>query len=107
MDTLSLDELLIRRPEATFMLTVQGDSMIAAGIVPGDMLLVEKGGTPKNNDIVVAQVDDEWTLKYYTKDREGVCLEPANQKYKHVYAGVNSGGFFWRFGRTYGTLWVL
>ncbi len=83
-DTLSLDDLLIRRPEATFMLTVQGDSMIAAGIVPGDMVLVEKGGTPKANDIVVAQVDDEWTLKYYMKDNEGVRLDPANSKYKPI-----------------------
>jgi len=83
-DTMSLDELLIRRPEATFMLTVQGDSMIGAGIVPGDMVLVEKGGTPKPNDIVIAQVDDEWTLKYYTKDREGVRLDPANPKYKPI-----------------------
>ncbi len=83
-DTLSLDELLIRRPEATFMLTVQGDSMIAAGIMPGDMVLVEKGGTPKPNDIVVAQVDDEWTLKYYRKDQEGVRLDPANPKYKPI-----------------------
>jgi repressor LexA len=83
-DTLSLDELLIRRPEATFMLTVQGDSMIAAGVMPGDMVLVEKGGTPKPNDIVVAQVDDEWTLKYYMKDREGVRLDPANPRYKPI-----------------------
>lgn len=83
-DTLSLDEFLIRRPEATFMLTVQGDSMIAAGIVPGDLVLVEKGGTPKPNDIVVAQVDDEWTLKYYMKDSEGVRLDPANPKYKPI-----------------------
>jgi len=83
-DTLSLDELLIRRPEATFMLTVQGDSMIAAGIVPGDMVLVEKGETAKSGDIVVAQVDDEWTLKYYVKDKEGVRLDPANPKYKPI-----------------------
>lgn len=83
-DTLSLDEMLIRRPEATFMLTVQGDSMIAAGIVPGDLVLVEKGGTPRPNDIVVAQVDDEWTLKYYMKDRDGVRLDPANPKYKPI-----------------------
>lgn len=83
-DIMSLDELLIRRPEATFMLTVQGDSMIAAGIIPGDMVLVEKGGTPKIGDIVVAQVDDEWTLKYYMKDREGVRLDPANPQYKPI-----------------------
>jgi SOS regulatory protein LexA len=83
-DTLSLDDLLIRRPEATFMLTVQGDSMIAAGIMPGDLVLVEKGGTPKPNDIVVAQVDDEWTLKYYMKDGDGVRLDPANPNYPSI-----------------------
>ncbi|MEI6148153.1 MAG: transcriptional repressor LexA [bacterium] len=83
-DTLSLDDLLIRRPEATFMLTVQGDSMIAAGIMPGDLVLVEKGSTPKPNDIVVAQVDDEWTLKYYMKDGDGVRLDPANPNYQSI-----------------------
>lgn len=85
VDVLSLDEYLIRRPEATFMLTVSGDSMIDAGIHPGDLVLVEKGRNPKSNDIVIAQVDGEWTLKYYIKDRRtGVRLEPANKKYKPI-----------------------
>ncbi|HMO50757.1 MAG TPA: transcriptional repressor LexA [Kiritimatiellia bacterium] len=85
VDVLSLDEYLVRRPEATFMLTVSGDSMIDAGIQPGDLVLVEKGRNPKNNDIVVAQVDGEWTLKYYLKDRKGcVRLEPANKKYSTI-----------------------
>ena len=84
LDTLTLDEFLIRRPEATFMLTVSGDSMTDAGIYPGDIVLVERGVTPKSNDIVVAQVDDEWTLKFFMKDREGVRLEPANRKYKTI-----------------------
>ncbi len=83
-DTLSLDEFLIRRPEATFMLTVNGDSMSGAGILPGDIVLVEKGGTPKENDIVVAQVDDEWTLKRFVRDRAGVRLDPANPKYRFI-----------------------
>ena len=80
-DTLSLDAFLIRRPEATFILSVHGESMINAGIMPGDMVLVEKGGTPKSHDVVVAQVDNEWTLKYYIKDSSGVSLEPANPRY--------------------------
>ena len=84
LDTLSLDEFLIRRPEATFLLKVTGDSMLDAGIHPGDMVLVERGTTPKPGDIVVAQVDDEWTLKYYNKDREGVRLDPANAKYTTI-----------------------
>lgn len=84
VDVLSLDEYLIRRPEATYLLTVTGDSMIDAGIHPGDIVLVEKGVTPRNGQIVVAQVDGEWTLKYYVKDRAGVRLDPANKKYTFI-----------------------
>jgi SOS regulatory protein LexA len=84
VDTLSLDEYLIRRPEATFMLTVQGDSMSGAGIMPGDIVLVEKGNAPKPGDIVVAQVDEEWTLKYFAQDRAGVRLDPANPRYRFI-----------------------
>lgn len=84
VDTISLDELLVRRPEATFMLTVSGDSMIDAGIHPGDIVLVEKGRTPRNNDVVVAQVDGEWTLKFFQRDRRGVVLEPANARYRPI-----------------------
>jgi repressor LexA len=84
MDTLSLDQFLVKKPEATFMLTVSGDSMIEAGIQPGDLVLVERGATPKSGDIVVAQVDEEWTIKYFRKDRDGVRLEPANRKYRPI-----------------------
>ena len=84
VDVLSLDEFLVKRPEATFMLTVSGDSMIEAGIHPGDIVLVERGVQPRSGQIVVAQVDGEWTLKYYVKDRTGVRLEPANRKYQAI-----------------------
>jgi len=84
VDVLSLDEYLVNRPDATFMLTVSGDSMIEAGIHPGDIVLVEKGCTPANGDIVIAQVDGEWTMKYYMKERDAVRLEPANRKYQTI-----------------------
>jgi repressor LexA len=84
VDTVTLDEYLVRRPEATFMLTVHGDSMIEAGIHPGDIVLVEKGVNPKPHDIVVAQVDDEWTIKYFMKDNAGIRLDPANPKYRFI-----------------------
>ena len=58
--------------------------MIDAGIQPGDIILVEKGGAPKKNDIVIAQVDGEWTMKYFGKDRQGVYLDPANRNYKRI-----------------------
>lgn len=84
VDVLSLDEFLIQRPDATYLLRVSGDSMRDAGIQPGDIVLVERGATPKSGAIVVAQVDGEWTLKYYTKDKEGVVLEPANPRFKPI-----------------------
>lgn len=83
-DAITLDEFLVKNPDHTYMLTVRGDSMIDAGIMPGDIVLVEKGPRPGQNDIVVARVDDEWTLKYYVRDNAGVRLEPANPKYKFI-----------------------
>ena len=84
LDTISLDEYLIGKPEATFMLRVEGDSMIEAGILPGDTVLVERGRAPRNGDIVIACVDAEWTMKYFYKDGHGVRLEPANKKYETI-----------------------
>ena len=83
-DNLSLDQLLIQNPEATFMLRVSGDSMSEAGILPGDMVLVDKGQVPKSGDIVIAEVDSEWTMKYLRKRGESVTLIPANPKYKPI-----------------------
>jgi repressor LexA len=84
VDTLSLDDLLIQNRDATFLLKVSGDSMSGAGILPGDMVLVDKGQTPKSGDIVIAEVDGEWTMKYFRKRGDSVTLLPANPKYKPI-----------------------
>jgi SOS regulatory protein LexA len=84
VDTLSLDELLIQNPEATFLLKVSGDSMSGAGILPGDMVIVDKGQPPKSGDIVIAEVDGAWTMKYLRKRGESVTLLPANPNYKPI-----------------------
>jgi repressor LexA len=84
VDTLSLDDLLIQNREATFLLKVSGDSMSGAGILPGDMVIVDKGQTPKSGDIVIAQVDGEWTMKYLRKRGDSVTLVPANPKYQPI-----------------------
>jgi len=83
-DTLSLDDLLIQNPQATFLLKVSGDSMSGAGILPGDMVIVDKGQTPRSGDIVIAEVDGEWTMKYLKKRGSDVALIPANPKYKPI-----------------------
>lgn len=84
VDSLSLDELLIQNREATFLLKVSGDSMSGAGILPGDLVLVDKGQQPKSGDIVIAEVDGEWTMKYLRKRGEEVILLPANPKYSPI-----------------------
>ena len=89
LDTLSLDEYLIDHPEATFLLRVSGESMIEAGIMPGDMVLVERGATAKDGDIVVAEVDGAWTLKFLQHDKQGVVLMPANKKFPPIRPQVS------------------
>ena len=84
VDVMSLDEFLVQRPEATYMLTVSGDSMIEAGIHPGDIILVERGANARSGDIVVAQVDGEWTIKYLRRRGRQVILEPANPRYQPI-----------------------
>src|SRR5207245_9080164 len=84
-DTMSLDEYLIGYTEATYMLKVNGNSMIDAGILPGDMLLVERGADPRDGDIVIAQVDREWTMKSFTKRSAAFFLEAANKDYQPIH----------------------
>ena len=86
LDTMTLDEWLIHRREATYMLEVKGESMINAGIRPGDTALVERGRAPKHGDIVIACVDGKWTMKYYhTLPGKKVALVPANPKFQTIY----------------------
>ena len=80
-DIISMDEYLVTRPEASFLLQVSGDSMIGEGIMAGDLVIVEKGREPKNGDIVIAEVDGEWTMKYFRNQGDQVVLEAANPKY--------------------------
>lgn len=84
-DTMSLDDYLIDNREATFMLKIKGDSMIEAGIHDGDMVLVERGGKYREGSIVVAEVDGEWTVKYFRKEKGKVFLQPANRDYRPIY----------------------
>ncbi len=86
LDTMTLDEWLIKRREATYMLEIKGESMINAGIRPGDTALVERGREPKHGDIVIAQVDGKWTMKYYHIQARGkIALVPANPKFPTLY----------------------
>jgi SOS regulatory protein LexA len=85
-DTITLDEWMIENREATYMLKVKGDSMIDAGIVPGDLVVVERTDKYKTGDIVIAELDGKWTMKYLRKDKKGNhYLEAANKDYKDIH----------------------
>lgn len=85
LDTMSIDGYLINDRGRTFLLEVKGDSMIEAHIEEGDLVVAERASTARDGDIVVAEVDGEWTLKYYKKQGDKVWLLPANAKYKPIY----------------------
>jgi SOS regulatory protein LexA len=87
-DTMDLNDFLmtnVRHQEAINILRVNGESMIEAGILPGDMLLVERGAEACDGDIVIAQIDREWTMKFLRRRGRRVFLEAANKEYKPIY----------------------
>jgi SOS regulatory protein LexA len=85
-NTMSIDEYLISNKDATYLLEVKGDSMIDEGIREGDLVIAERKKEPKVGDIVIAEVDGGWTMKYLRKKPNGqMYLEAANKNYKPIY----------------------
>ncbi len=82
--TLDLNELLVRRPAATFFVRVEGTSMIGAGIHPGDILVVDRAEEAQDGQIVVAAVDGELTVKRLRRERARVYLQPENPDYRPI-----------------------
>ncbi|MEX0910407.1 MAG: transcriptional repressor LexA [Candidatus Paceibacterota bacterium] len=84
-DTLNLNDFLIEKKDQTFILEVDGDSMIEAHIDDGDMVIAERTDTARDGDIVIANIDGEFTMKYLKKKGTKIWLEPANKKYQSLY----------------------
>ena len=70
--------------EETFMLKVKGESMINAGILDGDNILVKRQKTAKNGDMVVALVDDSATVKTFYKENGHIRLQPENDSMEPI-----------------------
>ncbi len=86
LDSVSLEDFLIDNKDKSYLLEVKGDSMIEAHIEEGDYVLVERKGEPREGDIVIAEVDGGWTMKYFRRDKKGrPYLEPANRNYDNIY----------------------
>jgi len=80
-DALTIDDYLIERPSQTVLVRVKGDSMMDAGILEGDLVVVEKAAAAKRGDIVIAIVDGQFTLKRLDLDRGSFVLKPENKAY--------------------------
>lgn len=80
---LALDRALFK-PQPDYLLRVQGDSMVDAGIIDGDLIAVRHTPEARNGQIVVARVDGAVTVKVFKRDRRGVYLLPRNPDYAPI-----------------------
>jgi repressor LexA len=87
---IAVDEMFARSREC-FALRVNGDSMRDAGIVDGDVVIVNPQPDARNGDVVVALIDDEATVKTYVRRNGGVVLHPENPEYEDIVLDRRSG----------------
>jgi DNA polymerase V len=81
---MDMNELLIKRPAATFLLRVRGDSMVGAGIFEGDILLVDRSISPHDEHIVIASNSNELTVKRLRREKNRLWLVAENPSYKPI-----------------------
>ena len=87
-ETINLNDFLIQKRDKTYMIEVDGDSMIDAHIADGDMVIAERATTARDGQIVIANVDGEFTMKYFRQDPKNpqkAWLEPANKNFDNIY----------------------
>ncbi|MHB1653107.1 MAG: transcriptional repressor LexA [Desulfitobacteriaceae bacterium] len=84
-DTFPLPADLVRE-DSVFMLKVQGESMIEAGILDGDYILIRQQSTARNGEIVVAMIGEEATVKRFFKEKNLVRLQPENSAMDPIYS---------------------
>lgn len=83
--TFPLPEDLVRQ-DNVFMLRVQGESMIEAGILDGDFIIVRQQNDARNGEIVVAMIGEEATVKRFFKERTLIRLQPENSSMEPIYS---------------------
>ena len=82
-------------PAATFVVRVEGDSMVGAGIRDGDLLVVDRAREAKSGAIVVAVVDGELTVKRLRIGRQGIRLEAENPAYPPIVVRESADLVIW------------
>lgn len=92
---LDLNEHLIRHPTATYFVRASGDSMIGAGIHPGDILVVDRSLEAVHGKIVIAAVDGHLTVKRLHKNASGTFLMPENKQYRPIKLNEEQDVVIW------------
>lgn len=92
---IDLNQLMVPKPAATFMLKVEGDSMIGAGIHDGDLLIIDRSRTAVNGSIVIAVVHGELTVKRLQRDAAGIQLVPENPAFQPIKISDESDLHIW------------
>jgi DNA polymerase V len=101
-DTIDLPKMLIKNPSSTYILRVNGQSMVDAGIFDKSVIVVDASLEPLNGDIAVCIIDGDFTLKRISKVKDKLYLLPENKDYKPLE--VKEGNNF----EVWGILtWVL
>jgi len=87
---LTVDKYLVKSPKGVFALRIEGNSMINAGILDGDYVIVRQQRNAEEGDIVVALIEDEATVKRFYKDKSSnrVILQPANDSMEPIYVDL-------------------
>ncbi len=92
---IDLNTELITNPSSTFYARVKGTSMQDAGIMDGDILVIDKSLEPKDGDTAVCFIDGEFTLKYIKFETEVVYLIPANSKFEPIKVTEENNFCIW------------
>jgi len=92
---LDLNKHLIKHPAATFFVKVTGNSMIDAGIHPGDMLIVDRSIEPADNKVVIAVVNGDLTVKRIRVTKDRVFLMSENRDCKPLQIEAETGFEIW------------
>ena len=82
--TLSLDDYLVPNPNATFFVRASGESMKDAGISNNDLLIIDRSLNAKNNDIILAIINNEFTIKRFTQKNNTIILKAENKDYDNI-----------------------
>ena len=87
--SLDINEYLVKHPSSTFYIYVKGDSMINSGICDGDLMVVDRSLEAHSNNIVVAVINGEFTVKKIKKKGNKVYLIPDNKNYRPILLDDN------------------